>query len=199
MKNLLLCIALLSALACCASAQPITTANGKKSDEIYLKLRKIDLLNQILPLLLTKDQINKILPAVERARAKQKAVLTAEDDTLAKLQNEIDEVYAKAIEKQEYPTKDFLKTISTKTAEMAIRRDIARAELVEDLTKTLTATLNAGQRMAMVNSFSPKFIDPSKKPEDISEAMKTQFYIERVMLDPLTRELLIDLAANKKD
>jgi tRNA nucleotidyltransferase/poly(A) polymerase len=198
MKNILLCVALVLALAAGAAAQPITTLNGKRSDEIYTKLRKIDLLNQILPLLLTKDQINKILPAVERARAKQKAVLTAEDEALAKLQSEIDETYSKAIEKDTYPTKDFLKLISSKTAEMTVKREIARSEMVEDLTKALTATLNEGQKKAMVNSFSPKFIDPSKKPEDITEAAKIEFFVGRVLLDPLAREILMDLAAHKE-
>jgi hypothetical protein len=198
MKNLLLCIALLITLVSGASAQPITTERGKKSDEIFLKIRKIDLLNQILPLILTKEQINKLLPAIERSRAKQKQILSGEDDELAKLQAEVDETYKKAIEKDEYPTKEFLNKISSKTAEMSLKRDLALTEMTEDLTKALDATLHEGQKKALINSFSPKFIDPTKKPEEIPDTTKMRFFVQRVLLDPLTRELLIEIAAAKK-
>jgi hypothetical protein len=199
MNKFLICISLLIALAAAAVAQPISTERGKKSDEIFLKLRKIDLLNQILPMLLTKDQINKLLPAIEQARAKMKLVLTSEDEELAKLQSRVDETYEKAIEKGEYPPKDFLTAVSNKTREMGQKRQFALIEMVEAVTKVVESTLNEGQRKAMINSFTPAFIDPSKKPDELSDSTKMRFFVERVLLDPLTRELLIEIADKKKD
>ncbi len=199
MKSFLLSIAFCLALVGTASAQPISTERGKRSDEIFTKLRKIDLLNQILPLLLSKDQINKILPAIEQARAKQKMILGQEDDELAKLQAQVDEVYMKAVEKNEYPPKEFSAMIAAKTKSMSMKRSIALIEMVEVIQDLLVKVLNEGQKKALVGSFDARFIDPTKKPEDIAEGTRIRFYVERVLLDPLTRELLIEIAEKKKD
>ncbi|MEZ0324701.1 MAG: hypothetical protein ACAH95_02245 [Fimbriimonas sp.] len=199
MKSFLLCIAFCLTIVGAASAQPITTERGKKSDEIVVKLRKIDLLNQILPLLLTKEQINRILPLIEQARAKQKLILSQEDDELAKLQPQIEETYAKAVEKNEYPTKEFSSMIAAKTKAMSMKRSIALIEMVEVVQDNLLKILNEGQRKALIGSFDARFIDPTKKPEEISEGTRTRFYVERVLLDPLTRELLIEIVDKKKE
>jgi hypothetical protein len=199
MKSFLLCIGLCFALVAAASAQPISTERGKRSDEIFLKLRKIDLLNQIIPLVLTKDQINKILPSIEQARAKQKLILAQEDDELAKLQSQVDEVYKKAVEDGAFPPKDFSAMISNKTKQMSMKRNIALIEMVEAIQDVVMKVLNEGQRKALVGSFDAKFIDPTKKPEEIKEGTRVRFYVERVLLDPLARELLIEIAEKKKD
>jgi hypothetical protein len=198
MKTLLLCIALIFALVAGASAQPITTDRGKTSDEVFLKIRKIDLLNHILPMLLTKDQINKLLPAIEQARGKQKQELAREDEELAKLKAQVDEAYVAAIEKGVYP-KEVSTVVAAKTRQMSIARQIVLGEMIEIVEKAVTTHLNEGQRKAMIGSFAASYIAPGRKPEDITDAIRMKFFIESVLLDPLTREILIEVAAKKKE
>jgi hypothetical protein len=198
MNKLLLSIALCFAIATGAFAQVITTEHGKQSDEIFLKLRKIDLLDQLLPLLLTKDQINhNLLPAIEQARSKMKQILNDEDTELAKFDAETTEVLDNALTKDQYPPKDFLKRVAAKTRDMSIKRSVNMSLITADLAKILDATLTDGQKKVMENSFDSSFVDPSKKPEDVKPDTKRIFFINRVFLDPLTRELLIALADRK--
>jgi hypothetical protein len=195
MNKLLLTIALCLTIACGAFGQAIITEHGKQSDEIFLKLRKIDLLDQLLPLLLTKDQINhNLLPAIEQARSKMKQILTDEDTELAKFDAETTEVLNNAMTKDVYPPKDFLKRVAAKTRDMSIKRSVNMSLITADLAKILDATLTDGQKKVMENSFDTSFVDPSKKPEDVKPDTKRLFFINRVFLDPLTRELLIALA-----
>src|SRR5688572_4548396 len=51
-----------------AGAQLIVTADGKKSDEIMTKIHKMDMVNQLLPVLMTTDQVKAILGPIEVAR-----------------------------------------------------------------------------------------------------------------------------------
>jgi hypothetical protein len=148
MKSFLVSLALFVALVGTAAAQPITTDKGKQSDEVYVKIRKIDLLNQILPLLLTKEQINKILPSIESARAKWKMTLSQEDEELSKLRAQVDETYNKAVEKNEYPSKEFTTMIAAKTKSISMKRSIVLIELVEVVQDHLLKILNEGQKKA---------------------------------------------------
>jgi hypothetical protein len=200
MKKLFISVSLLAVIVAGAFAQAITTEHGSHSDAIFTKLRKIDLLNQILPLLLTKDQINSsILPAIEKARTKEKQVLTEEDTTLEKLEPQIDEVLNKAIDKLQYPSKEFSNLIARSTTQMSIARSLALTEITENLTKALDASLTSAQKKIMEGSFDSNYVAPGKKPEDVKPEVKRQFFIQRVFLDPLTREILIALAEKMSD
>ena len=66
--------------------------------------------------------------------------------------------------------------------------------MVSVLTTMLEKTLNMGQRRALVNSFDPKFIDPSAKPESMSEEAKMNFFVKRVFMDNMAYDVLKKLA-----
>ncbi|MFQ3588568.1 MAG: hypothetical protein SNJ76_13020, partial [Fimbriimonadaceae bacterium] len=57
----ILAVALVAALAGSAIAQAAPDARARKSDETMAKIRQLDLLNHILPLLWTRRQINDVL------------------------------------------------------------------------------------------------------------------------------------------
>ncbi len=192
-KKLLISLALVATFASAALAQDIVTEKGKNSDAIYLKIRQIDLMNQLLPLVLTKDQIGRILPTLEKVRAKQRALLISEDEEMAKVQARVEEVHANAVNKGVYPPKEFSVDIAKLTRAMSIRRSVFLGESTDEIDATLNTVLNSGQKKALANSFASSFIDPSKKPEELTDQIRTRFFIQRVLLDPLARELLIGM------
>ena len=67
-------------------------------------------------------------------------------------------------------------------------------EIVDNIGKVLDETLSEGQKKAMEGSFSAGTVDPGKKPEEVTALAKRNFFIRNVLLDPLTRELLIEIA-----
>lgn len=193
-KHLLLSLGLCLALSTGASAQ-LTTSKGAKSDEINAKIHEVDMLMQVLPLLLTKDQLNdKILPGIEKNRATLKKELEYEDGELAKLESMLDEALDGAYMKGSYPARKSTTEIADKTYKLGLQRQIIVNFMTDAMIDVLTATLNAGQKKALLGSFDPKFIDPSAKPETITDDRKMRFFVQRVFLDPTTYEILKKLA-----
>jgi hypothetical protein len=196
LRNLAFSIVLAASLTGFASAQNVTTESGKTSDEVMLKIHRVDLLNQLLPLFLTKAQINdKLLPAIEKQRSKWKALLAEEDAILAKLNPQLDETISKAVEKQEYPKMDFLKDIQQKLKQMQTKRTFTQITMVDEMDVLVKEVLDPGQLKALVGSFDARIIDPTKKPDELTDGAKRAFFIRNVFLDPMCREILIDLAA----
>ncbi len=194
MKHLLLSLALCISLLAGAHAQ-ILTDKGSKSDLTNQKMHEIDILLQVLPLLLTKDQINtKILPAIEKSRQLLRTELQLEDDALAKMDPLLDESITAAYEKGAYPARKVTDEVAKTTASFNIKRKFVEIQMVAAMTDVLKETLNAGQKKVMANSFDPKFINPDVKPDTISEDMKTNFFVERIFMDPMTYDVLIKLA-----
>ena len=194
MKHLLLSLALCLSLSAGASAQ-VLTSKGDRSDQINIKMHEVDLLLQVLPLLLTKEQINvKLLPAIEKNRELLRKELIYEDDELAKMEPILDDALKGAYEKGAYPPRKTSDEVANKTRSLGLKRKIVELEMVGAMTEALEATLNSGQKKAMLGSFDPKFIAPGQKPETVTDQMKMNFFVERVFLDPTTYEILKKLA-----
>ena len=190
MKHFLLSIALCLGIVAGVSAQ-ITTPNGAKSNQINAKIHEVDMLLQIMPLLLTKEQINgKLLPAIEKNRESFKKELIFEDDELAKMEAMLDEALSGAYNKGSYPPRKITGDVAERTAKLATQRRIFVGVITENMIETVKATLNAGQLKALIGSFDPRFIDPTVKPETITDDRKLRFFVDRVFLDDTTYEIL---------
>jgi hypothetical protein len=192
MKQFLLSIGLCLALVTGASAQ--IGEKEKRSQEVQSKIRQVDLMIQILPLVLTKEQIREILPAVEKSRAKQKQILASEDDEIIKLEKKLDEALKAGYESGAYPPRDLQKEVWAVTKALAVRRQIARNEIVEDLYPVIDKVFNAGQKKAAANSLDWKALDPSAKIDDTKEDQKIKFFIRSVFMDPAAYDVLVKLA-----
>lgn len=194
MKHLLLSLALCIGILGSASAQ-FTTPNGAHSDQILLKMREVDILLQLMPLILTKDQINtKLLPTIEKNRDIFRKELQYEDDELAKLEPMLDEAMANSYDKGAYPPRKITDDVLARTSKLATQRDVFVGIMVSAMDDTLIATLNPGQMKALLGSFDSHFIDPNAKPESITDARRRRFFIQRIFLDPIAYEVLKKLA-----
>ncbi|HWA83981.1 MAG TPA: hypothetical protein VG820_11125 [Fimbriimonadaceae bacterium] len=193
MKHLIICLGIIIGLFNLGHAQT-TAEQGKKSDEVVMKMRQIDLLNQIVPLALKKDQINALLPVIERARAKVAQVEKDEANTLAKLDSKISAAIKKSIEENTPPPKELSMELAKATQDMSDRRLLVVSENTEAVLKVFNDTLDAGQKKVAANSFAAAYINPNVKPDEIKESEKINFFIREVLLDPQAYDLLIELA-----
>jgi hypothetical protein len=191
MLRKLFCLALIVATALPALAQ--SEEKAKRSQSVQAKFHQADLLIQILPLVLTKDQINKLLPAIEQVRAKQKKALEFEDDEIIKLEAKINPVIDAAFEKGTYPPRDIQLEIFKITKALAVRRSLIRAELVDSVYAVVDRVFNAGQKKAAANSLDWKALDPTAVEDPKSDEQKIKFFVRWVLIDPGTYDILLKL------
>jgi hypothetical protein len=186
-------IALLAATAVLPAQ--VSPDKGERSRKILAKARHIDLLNHLLPLVLTKEQINKILVVLEKCRAKEDDISNREADQLRAVELKIDEALDKGIKGGVVPSKDLLRELNSVFISFEMRRRAASEENADDILAVLKTTLNAGQLKAAANSVDPKAYDPGVDVAKLTDDERAKYFIRAVMLDWFTYDLLVKLAA----
>ncbi|HTQ10637.1 MAG TPA: hypothetical protein VMI31_11235 [Fimbriimonadaceae bacterium] len=194
MKRILVIIIVVVALMATIPAMGQASDQGSKSDQVLMKLRQIDLLNMLIPLALTHDQIEKILPAIERARQRVRQAEKDEAATLLKLDGKVTEAIKKSIETSVAPPKELLDELAHTTQAMGDTRDSIALDNTESVLKVFVDTINAGQKKAAINSFSPAFIDPKAKPDTITDDVKLHFFVNNILLDPQAYDILVQMS-----
>lgn len=193
MKHLLLSLGLFAALVAAAPAQSGgTTPKAAQSDATMQKIRQIDVLIQLLPLNLKKDQIDKLLTGLEKAKEAEKKIRMMEDDDLEKVAPKISAALKNALEKGTYPPRELQNEVASLTRAFSIRRQIATGEMVEDMYKVVDG-LEAGQKTIMAKSLDSATLDPSLKGATMTDEQKIKFYIRRILLDFTAYESLKEL------
>jgi hypothetical protein len=188
----LLCFALLVAVVCPAWSQ--SEDKAKHSQAVQAKFHQIDLLIQILPLVLTKEQINKLLPAIEKVRDKQRKALDFEDDEILKLEAKVDPAIQAGFETGKYPPRELQLEIYKITKALSVRRSLLRNEFIDEIYAVVDRVFNAGQKKAAANSLDWKSLDPSAVTDEKSDEQKIKFFVRWVLIDPGTYDILIKLA-----
>lgn len=191
MKRILL--VLLVVLSGIAFAQE-PSAKEKKSAEILTKIRQVDLLNQLLPVSLTKEQINKILPVIEKCRAFVKKTEDEEAALLLTLEKAATDAVNAGVQKQDVPNEDLLIKFGKAFADMSAKRQTAMAANVIAATSIFEEVCNKGQVKTAANSLNPRLINPNLKVEELTEEVRLNYWIQEVLLDPRTYELLTRMA-----
>ncbi|HVL38467.1 MAG TPA: hypothetical protein VM328_03655 [Fimbriimonadaceae bacterium] len=185
---LLLCVASVSALAQTAEER------ARKSDQIMIRVRELDLLNHILPLVMTKEQLRQILPVVERARQRVTDAQKKEFALLLTFEKKLDEAHKNAIEKSQIPGRELLIELSKGLQALEIVRMGIADQNTEDVLKAFKAIMNAGQLKSAANSLNPASLDPTIKVDEMTEEAKLRFYIREIFLDPLAYDILVRLS-----
>ncbi len=163
-----------------------------RSQKVQENMRRIDLLMQLMPLIIRKDQFDKILPVYAKIKAEQRKVLEDEDKQLLALEAEVNESLKKARENGVFPKKDLVKKCILLVRALGFRRIMARGELSEMLYKTIDECFDAGQKKVMT-SIDWKELDPTADLTGKSDAEKMKFFIRVIFLDPLAYDILLDL------
>lgn len=192
MKQFLLSVIVALCLATGASAQVIT-ANGAKSDEIMAKIHQIDILNQILPLAIRKEQFEPLLHALEKARQKEKKTREFEDGELAKISGDVSDTVTNGIDKGTFPPHATLVHVASVLSALNVNRQIAMTEMLDDFVAATSTVFDAGQKKVMANSLDAASLDPSVKKDQMKEDDKVRFFIKKVFMDQVTYDLLLKL------
>jgi len=166
-------------------------------ESTMVKIRKLDLYNQILPVLLTKEQLEKLLPAIERARSKAKEVERKEATELAALNKELDEAIAKARDQGQVPKLDMVQKVEQLLWSFTIRRNATVNENTNAVVAVLEAELNEGQKRAAANSLRPKAFDPNVREEELTTSDKLRLFTRVILLDSMAYDILVGLSRKR--
>ncbi len=177
------------ALGAIAGAQT-PSKNIQDANQVLVNIDKLNVVKFVLPLLLKKKQIGDMMAAMEKCRSKELEVRESDAKELLKLDAEVKKAVTAAVEKGDYPDKKLQAKVIAVQEAILTRRRIAVNENVQVLEDAAKLSLDEGQLKVMVNILDPKSVDPSAKPDKMTDEEKRRFYLRAVFLDGLTYELL---------
>jgi hypothetical protein len=185
-------IGLILAIACglvLGVPQQASTPTLSEVDQLLLALSDITWFNNIRPLNLTKTQIERLIPAHERAYKQLERLIQEEAKELRNRKDEILRIREDTSRGKSLP-KEFLETIKRLETEAAQKRRQLRAQVVSEVATELKPTFTDEQFQYMVKR-SKEVLEAARV--EVSQLKDDQLYalfIENVFLDPRAPELL---------
>jgi hypothetical protein len=191
MKHLF--VALLALFAMLSTPAQVSQGDPNKVQAILDQLAEIDLSNQILPLLLSKDQIRKLLPVIERCRANIRNQEKKEADRLREIKVDSEKVFADVL-KGKLPPQAFLDKATAMFKKFESERAgvfVANGLIIVD---AMNSTLNDGQKKAAIGVVDKVYDEQAKKWEDSSDAHKLRYFGMVIFLNDRAYSLLTKMA-----
>jgi phosphoenolpyruvate-protein kinase (PTS system EI component) len=185
-------IGLIMAIACGLTLgvpQQASTPTLSEVDQLLLALSDITWFHNIRPLNLTKTQIERLIPAHERAYKQLERLIQEEAKELRNRKDEILKVREDTARGKSLP-KEFLETIKRLETDAAQKRRQLRAQVVSEVATELKPTFTDEQFQYMVKR-SKEVLEAARV--EVSQLKDDQLYalfIENVFLDPRAPELL---------
>jgi hypothetical protein len=185
-------IGLILAIACGLTLgvpQQAGTPTLSEVDQLLLALSDITWFNNIRPLNLTKTQIERLIPAHERAYKQLERLIQEEAKELRNRKDEILRIREDTSRGKSLP-KEFLETIKRLETDAAQKRRQLRAQVVSEVATELKPTFTDEQFQYMVKR-SKEVLEAARV--DVAQLKDDQLYalfIESVFLDPRAPELL---------
>lgn len=186
--------ALLAGLACLAAAQRITPEQQKISERIVAKIRRMEMYNQILPVLFTPDQAKAVLPILESHRAEADKLEVDEHKYLVTLEKGLDAALKSAQESGRVPDDKVMHDAMITFKAFVMRRKALIDDTVGRLATLMRAKLNAGQVRAAANAFNPITFGMEIKPEELTEDKRLDFWIRMVLMDNDAYPVMVELS-----
>jgi hypothetical protein len=169
--------------------QQASTPTLSEVDQLLLALSDITWFNNIRPLNLTKPQIERLIPAHERAYKQLERLIQEEAKELRNRKDEILRIREDTARGKSLP-KEFLETIKRLETDAAQKRRQLRAQVVSEVATELKPTFTDEQFQYMVKR-SKEVLEAARV--DVAQLKDDQLYalfIESVFLDPRAPELL---------
>ena len=185
-------IGLILAMACGLTLgvpQQASTPTLSEVDQLLLALSDITWFNNIRPLNLTKPQIERLIPAHERAYKQLERLIQEEAKELRNRKDEILRIREDTARGKSLP-KEFLETIKRLETDAAQKRRQLRAQVVSEVATELKPIFTDEQFQSMVKR-SKEALEAARV--DVAQLKDDQLYalfIESVFLDPRAPELL---------
>lgn len=184
-------------LALCISGFSYAQEKLTPSQETMKKMRQVDLLNHLLPLVMTKDQIRKLLPTIEKARRDVKLQIAEEDKLIAQYAAKVDKAVQDGVDKGDVPDTALLKELNALIRTMSMKREAVASDNTNMVLEVLKTTLNAGQLKAAGNSLDFKTYNPGVKTEEIKDDDRLKLFVREVVLDPYAYDIMTRMLSGK--
>lgn len=184
---------LVFALAVPSFGQVTADERAKKADEVLKKVHQLDLMNNLLPLVLTKEQLGKFLPVMEKARQAVREQEKVEYDFLMKLSPKVDTALSEAKTKGKVPGREVINETWATFQMFTWKRKAIADENVANVQKAFEGAINDGQRKTAINTVNPKQFDPTADPKTMSDAKKMEMFVRNILLDPAAYDLLVGM------
>jgi hypothetical protein len=184
------------ALVCGASAQT-EAQRAEHSEKILNKIKALDLMNHMLPLLMTVDQMKQMLPVLEKCREKEKQQQIKEYELLRKYETRLDEANKKALQTSQVPGRDLLNELATLFKSFNLGREVIVTENTDAVVAAMKKILNEGQIKAAIGDLNPALFDPSLKPDKMTDEEKLRFYVRTILLDAVAYDVLLRMSQKK--
>lgn len=186
-------LALFALLVCGAAVAQVNASDPHKINATIEQLEELDLANRILPLLMTKDQIRKLLPEIEKCRSNVRAQEKKEADRIRPLQPEIDK-YSKEVLEGKMPPTEFTDKVSEMFEKFQNERLQVKVANALVLTEAMGKHLNEGQLRAAIGVVDKVYDDAKRTWVGGNETAKLQFYAVTIFLSDRAYDLLVKLA-----
>jgi hypothetical protein len=182
--------AFIALIAFSGAIAQVSTNDPHKMGPILDKMAELDLANRILPLLLTKDQIAKLLPEIEKARKNVRDQEKKEADRLKELQPEIDKYHSEIFEGKT-PPQAFLDKMTALFKKFDNERVGVKVANALILSEAMNKHLNEGQIKAAVGVVDKIYDEQNKKWDNGTAAQKLQFYAVSIFMGERAYDLLV--------
>lgn len=189
-------VAVLSLVFISAFCHAQEASDPYKVGPILSKLAEIDLANQILPLVLSKDQIRKLLPKIEQCRANVKAQEKKEADRLKALQTDANKIHAEVV-KGLVPPQEFLDKMTALFKSFENERKgvlMANTLIIND---AVTDIFHEGQKKAAIGVVDKIYSEETKTWEDATPERKLRYFAVAILLNNDAYEFLVRLSTAK--
>ena len=185
-------LALTAMLCLGVVAAPMTQAQD--APRLNRKIEQVMLLNQILPVLFTREQLQAILPAIEGARQAEQKLSAEELKVLRRNETKMDTAIAAGRKQHRIPSNDEMAPIKSMISSLSMARRALVISQSDKVRVAMQKVCNRGQIKAAANSFDPRWFDRTLDPEKMSEDEKLRLFVQLVLLDPEAYPLLVDLS-----
>jgi hypothetical protein len=184
-------------LASLGLAQKLTPEQRAQSDRVLAKVRKLEIMNQVLPLLLTPDQAKLFLPILEKHRGEADRLEVDEHKLVLTLEKDLDAQIKTSGETGAMPDEAVMKNVLVHFRMFSLRRKSLLDDTALKLMALMKEKLNAGQVRAAANSFSPAVFGLEVDKETITEDKRLDYWIRLVLMDNDAYPVMVELSKKK--
>ncbi len=188
------------------SPQP-APALDKTALAVQEQIADLVLLQSLSPLKLTAEQIEKLLPALKKARTRAVELNRQDDEALARISPEVTKAREQALRGESLP-ETIEKTVGEVQRLAASRRLEATRKTVQEILEPFRELLTASQKSEIEKQsetlFGGKRVpkeyakEPSKAPKEVVQDLALSAFIERVLLFDRSLTLLEKLKSAPK-
>ncbi|MBX3097504.1 MAG: hypothetical protein KF812_11625 [Fimbriimonadaceae bacterium] len=190
-RRFLAVLALLAALMAVAPAQTDVRDIRRQAEPFLRKIQILEVYNNLLPILMTPEQVKKILPLIEAARQEERDEAKKELEMMREVEAELDAALKEAKEKGVVPSKEVFAKLQAVDLAVGRLRQMMIQSNVAKVFEALKTILNPGQFRAAAGTFT---IPRGPDDPELSQDELVKRWIQYILLEPEAYPILIEMS-----